>query len=63
MFLYKWILSLSLSLSLSLTPRKVMLSVEFTQPQKRKDHRNFMDLLDLSRKIFPNADIYLPKMS
>ena len=22
-----------------------------------------MDLLDLSRKIFPNADIYLPKMN
>ena len=46
-----------------ITPRKVILSVEFTQPQKRKYHRNFMDLLDLSRKIFPNADIYLPKMN
>ena len=45
------------------TPRKVILSVEFTQPQKRKYHRNFMNLLDLSRKIFPNADIYLPKMN
>ena len=46
-----------------ITPRKVILSVEFTQPQKRIYHRNFMDLLDLSRKIFPNADIYLPKMN
>ena len=44
-------------------PRKVILSVELTQPQKRKYHRIFMDLLDLSRKIFPNADIYLPKMN
>ena len=44
-------------------PRKVILSVEFTQPQKRKYYRIFMDLLDLSRKIFPNADIYLPKMN
>ena len=43
------------------TPRKVILSVEFTQPQKRKYHRNF--ILDLSWKIFPNADIYLPKMN
>ena len=41
-----------------ITPHKVILSVEFTQPQKRKYHRNFMDLLDLSRKIFPNADIF-----
>ena len=46
-----------------ITPRKVILSVEFTQPQKRKDHRDFGDLLDLSSKIFPNADIYLPKMN
>ena len=46
-----------------ITPRKVILSVEFSQPQKRKYHRNSMDLLDLARKIFLNADIYLPKMN
>ena len=45
------------------TPRNVILSLELTQPQKRKYHRSFMNLLDLSRKIFPNANIYLPKMN
>ena len=30
---------------------------------RRKYHCNFMDLVDLARKIFPNADIYLPTMN
>ena len=38
-------------------------NLNLSQPQKRKYHRNFMDLLDLYRKIFPNADIYHPKMN
>ena len=54
---------LSQSQKQQITPCKVILSVEFKQPQRRKDQCNSMDLLDLSRKIFPNADIYLPKMN
>ena len=36
--------------------------MEFIYPQKGKHHKNCRELLDLSRKISPNSEIYLPKV-